>query len=410
LLAPFRQSGAHYVPRATVWSIAPADDGDPAQHELGISIDGTAHLTRARAIILATGAQERPFPIPGWTLPGVIGAGAAQILFKTSALAPSGRTVLAGSGPLLYLLAWQLLQAGVRIGTLLDTTPGGRLTAAWRDAFRFLTSAYFVKGARLVRDVRSAVNVVRRVDALSAHGVERLERVRFSANGMTRDLPADLLLLHQGVVPNINLSNAAGCEHEWDALLHCFRPRLDGWGASSVPGLWIAGDSGGIQGARAAEHRGRIAAVAVANVLGRIDDAQREAQALLHRRSLARELAGRRFLDVLFEPPRAFRVPGDETIVCRCEEVTAGQVREAVKLGCPGPNQMKAFLRCGMGPCQGRMCGLTVVDIIADARGVSPADVGYYRLRFPTKPITLGELATLPQTEASKAAVVRLRK
>ena len=93
--------------------------------------------------------------------------------------------------------------------------------------------------------------------------------------------------------------------------------------------------------------------------------------------------------------------------MCRCEEVTARQVNDAIALGCPGPNQMKTFLRCGMGPCQGRLCGLTVTELIAEGRGVSPQDVGYYRLRPPVKPITVGELAALPRTEAAVKAVVR---
>ena len=93
--------------------------------------------------------------------------------------------------------------------------------------------------------------------------------------------------------------------------------------------------------------------------------------------------------------------------MCRCEEVTAGQIRETVALGVVGPNQMKSFLRCGMGPCQGRLCGLTVTEMIADARGVSPQEVGYYRLRPPVKPVTLAELAALPKTEAATRAVVR---
>jgi bacterioferritin-associated ferredoxin len=93
--------------------------------------------------------------------------------------------------------------------------------------------------------------------------------------------------------------------------------------------------------------------------------------------------------------------------VCRCEEVTAGQIRETVALGVVGPNQMKSFLRCGMGPCQGRLCGLTVTEMIADARGVPPQEVGYYRLRPPVKPVTLAELAALPKTEAATRAVVR---
>jgi len=390
-----------------VWSVAPAQQ-EPALHEVGLSIDGRAHLTRARAVIIATGAQERPFAIPGWTLPGVMGAGAAQILLKTSGLVPTGRTVIAGCGPLAYLAAWQLLNAGAPITMLLETTPRGRFLRALPHAARFIASPYFGKGMRLVRDVRDNVQVVRRVASLAADGSDRLERVRYRVDGSERSVAADLLLLHQGVVPNINLANAVGCELEWDDQLSCLRPRLDAWGASSVPGIWITGDGGGIQGAGAAEHRGRLAALAASHALGAFDGSRRNALAVRHRQALARANAGRRFFDVLFAPPDAFRVPSGDTIVCRCEEVTAQQIRDAVALGCPGPNQLKAFLRCGMGPCQGRMCGLTVVDLIADARGVHPRDVGYYRLRFPIKPLTLGELATLPQTEASKAAVVRI--
>ena len=87
--------------------------------------------------------------------------------------------------------------------------------------------------------------------------------------------------------------------------------------------------------------------------------------------------------------------------------MTARQIAEAVALGCPGPNQMKAFLRCGMGPCQGRLCGLTVSELIAQARGVPQAEIGYYRLRAPVKPVTLGELASLPKSEDDVRAVVR---
>jgi len=409
LLEPFRGSGAQYVPGAGVWSVTPVEDAPAAGYEVGLSIDGVAHLPRARTVILATGAQERPFPIPGWTLPGVMGAGAAQILLKTSGIVPSGRTLLAGCGPLLYLLAWQLQNAGVRITALLDTTPRGRLRGALRDAPAFIASDYFAKGLSLMRQVRRHVRIVRHVSALAALGDGRLEAVRFSVGERWEETSADLLLLHQGVVPNLNLPSAIGCAQEWDPTLHCFRPRTDAWGASSVQNVFVAGDGAGIQGALAAEHRGRIAALAALCALGRLDAAARDARARPHRRALERAVRGRRFFDAMFTPPHAFRVPQDETIVCRCEEVTAREVREAVRVGCPGPNQLKAFLRCGMGPCQGRLCGLTVTDVIADARGVPPAEVGYYRLRFPVKPLTLGELAALPQTEASQAAVVRLR-
>ncbi|WP_229635511.1 (2Fe-2S)-binding protein [Pseudomonas syringae] len=108
---------------------------------------------------------------------------------------------------------------------------------------------------------------------------------------------------------------------------------------------------------------------------------------------LATNLRIRPLLDALYQAKEENRIPADNVIVCRCEEVTAGDLRGFVALGCAGPNQAKSFGRCGMGPCQGRMCGLTVTEVIAKARGVSAAEVGHYRVRPPTKPITLGELA-----------------
>jgi aspartate/glutamate racemase len=131
----------------------------------------------------------------------------------------------------------------------------------------------------------------------------------------------------------------------------------------------------------------------LAEQLGAIDLSTRDREASIHRRKLADLKRIRPFLDSLYRPRDANRIPADDVIVCRCEEVTAGEVRGFVSLGCLGPNQAKSFGRCGMGPCQGRMCGLTVTEIIAHARNVTPETVGYYRIRPPIKPVTLGELA-----------------
>jgi bacterioferritin-associated ferredoxin len=210
------------------------------------------------------------------------------------------------------------------------------------------------------------------------------------------------------VVPNINLSNAIGCRHVWDDVQLTWKPETDAWGATSVAGICVAGDGAGIAGAEAAAERGRIAALGVAHRLGKIDASARDRDAAPLRATLARFERGRLFLDTLYRPAKAFRVPQGDTIVCRCEEVTAERIRATVPLGATGPNQMKAFLRSGMGPCQGRLCGLTVAELIADVRGVPIQEVGYYRLRPPVKPIALGELATMPKTEASEKAVVRV--
>ncbi len=396
LIEAFAASGAQHVPGATVWSLS-------REREIGVSHGGTARIVRAARVILATGAIERPFPIPGWTLPGVMTAGAAQILLKTAALVPGGRTVLAGSGPLLLLLARQLVDAGAEIAAILDTTPRANRRRALLHGPAFLTSPYFRKGLALLRAVRRRVRVIGGVTTLAAEGNGRLEAVRFATASGEQRLPIDLLLLHQGVVPNVNLAMAAGIPHRWNEAQACFVPERDESGATALDGIAIAGDGGGVGGGESAAEEGRRAAIAAIRAL-RPGTGPGEAE-ISARRSLARWRRGRRFLDAYYRP--AFAPPAGDTIVCRCEEVPAREIAAAVAQGCAGPNQLKAFTRCGMGPCQGRMCGLTVTQIIAALRGVSPAEVGHYRLRPPVKPLTLGELSGLPASNAAMKAVAR---
>jgi bacterioferritin-associated ferredoxin len=230
--------------------------------------------------------------------------------------------------------------------------------------------------------------------------------VTYRAGGRIRTLSVDPLLLHQGVVPNVNLAMAAGVKHRWDQLQLCWSPILDESYGSSVEGIAVAGDGASIAGVLAAEARGRIAARAAVDALK--PGALEKAPALdALRAALASAERGRAFLDVLFQPPRQFRIPEGDTIVCRCEEVTAKDILDSVAIGATGPNQLKAYRRTGMGPCQGRLCGLTVTELMAESRGKSPEEIGYYRLRSPVKPITLAELASLPKTEDATKAVVR---
>src|SRR5207244_10899822 len=134
-----------------------------------------------------------------------------------------------------------------------------------------------------------------------------------------------------------------------------------------------AGDGAGSAAGAAAGEGGRVAAIAAGRALKRYATV-RDPEAI--RQTLQREEMGRAFLDWLYRPPETLRQPTGETLACRCEEVTAAQVRDMARIGCEGPNQMKAFLRCGMGPCQGRMCGLTITELIAAERETSPAEVG----------------------------------
>ena len=390
-----RDSGAEIIHRATVWSL-------DRNLELGVSVGGGSAFIKAKRVIIATGAQERPFPIPGWTLPGVMTAGAAQTMLKSSGLVPDGPTVLAGQGPLLWLLAAQILRLGGRIDRVLDTTPRANYLAALPHAFAFMTSLYFVKGLAMMREVRAKVKVTTGVTELAAAGTDRLESVSYvTAGGRRERLPVELLLLHHGVVPNVNLAMAAGVEHRWNELQLCWTPVLDADGNSSLPGIAIAGDGAGIGGAQAALWRGRIAAERAIKALrptAKVSDLSPQ---------LKRAERGRAFLDILFKPAKQFRIPQGDTIVCRCEEITAKDVLDSVAIGATGPNQLKAYRRTGMGPCQGRLCGLTVTELMAEARGKSPQEIGYYRLRAPVKPIMLSELASLPKSDEATKAVVR---
>ena len=381
----FRESVAAYRPATTVWHIDP--DGT-----LSLISAGGTETIRARRILLATGAIERPVPIPGWTLPGVMTAGAAQIMLKTGDLVPSGRAVLAGQGPLLWLVAAQLIRAGAPPAALLLTAPHPNYHAAARLLPRVVWPARRAlwKGLNLIREVRRAgIPVRREVTGLRALGRGRVEAVAWSGG----EIPADLLLLHEGVIPNTQISLALGLEHRWDGAQLCWRPVTDEWGATSLQTISIAGDGGGIAGAEAASLTGRLAALDAAGFLDKIDPAERDRRAAPIRAALRRELAIRPLLDRLYRPASSVLLPADDIVACRCEEVTVGQIRRAARLGAQGPNQAKAFTRCGMGPCQGRICGAIVSAVMADTLGKPIAEIGAYRPRAPYKPITLGALA-----------------
>ncbi len=400
LVADFEASGAAFCGETQVWSL-------DATRRVGMSHKGRSRFVQAERVIIATGAQERPFPIPGWTLPGVMSVGAAQTVLKASALVPDGRLVIAGQGPLIWLYAAQHLRAGGTIEAILDTTPRANYLAALPLLPQFIGSRYALKGARLMREVARKTRIVRHVDALRAEGEDRVSAIRYRVGKKESRIETDILLLHQGVIPHVNLAMAAGVAHRWDERQACFAPVLDPFGQSAIDGIAIAGDGAGIGGAEAAAERGRLAAWAAIKALRpQVEDKVPPVEEIL--KALAGAEKGRAFLDRLFLPRKQFRVPvEDDTIVCRCEEVTAGAIRQAIKIGAAGPNQLKAYLRCGMGPCQGRLCGLTVTELIAAERAISQDETGYYRLRMPVKPITLGELAAIEPDARAVSAVVR---
>lgn len=393
----FRESGAVYEPRTKVWQVEPGP-------RAFMTRDGAASSIEAGCLLLATGAQERPVPFPGWTLPGVMTVGAAQIMLKTSGQIPAEPVWIAGNGPLALLYAVQLLKAGGQIAGFLDTTPPGRAATATPKlaAAVFSAPGDLLKGLGWFAALQRRVPYFRQVTEIEATGGEMLERIRYvTAGGRAVTVEARLLLVHEGVVPTIHPTLALGCRHVWHADQDSFAPELDNWGETSEANVFVAGDGAGIGGATAACLRGEIAALRIAAKVGRLPDAEAADAAQAIRSRLKRALAARPFLDALYRPRPAVFVPSAETVACRCEEVSVASIRAQAAAGRPGPNQVKAFTRAGMGPCQGRQCNYTIAHVLAAADGRVVPDVGLYRVRPPFKPVTLDELAALDAVDAA---------
>lgn len=393
LVDEFRASGAKYIDGASVINVG-------TDHLIDFRRNGRVQFLRAANVVVAAGAFERPCPVPGWTLPGVTTAGAIQILLKGSGIVPEN-VVLAGGGPLLWLVAAQLVTAGAPPAAIVETVPRMQMLAAIRHLPRALQAkSYLLKGRTLIAQVRAAdVPVYRHATRLCVEGNTAAEAFSFEVGRRRHRIETQSVALHQGVIPNQQIGRLLLCEHVWDRSQHCFRPVLDQNCQTTMNGIYIAGDAAGISGASAAALQGRIVGLHLAATLARRPDATRMGQA---RADLAREQMVRPFLETLYAPAREILRPEDSTVVCRCEEISAGDIRARVALGVPGSNQLKSMTRTGMGPCQGRVCGVAVSSIIAHARGERPECGDYYRIRPPLKPLPLIELAAYPEERSQE--------
>lgn len=349
--------------------------------------DGVVRTQDYAALILATGATDRIMPVPGWTRPGVFSLGASQIALKAQACAIGQAPVFMGTGPLLYLVAWQYAKAGVAARAVLDTSAFSlRMGALPSLAAR---PSVLARGMLYLADLRRrGIPVKFGITPQAIEGTERATAVRFlDARGGAQRLDCDAVGLGFGLRSETQLADLAGCSFAFDATAKHFLPELDADGRSSVPHVYVAGDGAGIRGADAAELAGKLAACAALSDLGHAIDAA-EMQKL--RAALAPMQRFREGLEQAFPWPArlASALPG-ETIVCRCEAVTAADIRHSAgALDAPEINRAKAFSRVGMGRCQGRMCQLAGAEVLAAARGVAVQEVGRVRGQAPVKPLS----------------------
>ncbi|HWX50792.1 MAG TPA: FAD/NAD(P)-binding oxidoreductase [Roseomonas sp.] len=363
---------------------------------LAWAVEGGALLTQCgdrvrrlpyAALILCAGATDRVMPVPGWTLPGVYSLGGAQVALKAQACAIGRRCVFLGTGPLLYLVAWQYAKAGAEVAAVLDTSPAHRRLAALpRLAAR---PAVLAQGMRYIAWLRRRGIPLRSgVRPLRIEGEDRVSAVVVEQGGREQRYAADAVGIGYGLRSETQLADLAKVNFAFDPVSRQWLPALDEDGRSSVPGIYLAGDGAMIRGADAAELAGRLAACAALRDLGQPVP---ESEIAELRRALRPMSRFRRGLETGFPwPAQQAAVLPDETVICRCETITAGDLRRSVtEGGAPEVNRAKSFSRVGMGRCQGRICGLAAAEVVAAARGVPLEEVGRLRGAAPVKPLPL---------------------
>ncbi|MBF0277603.1 MAG: FAD-dependent oxidoreductase [SAR324 cluster bacterium] len=390
LIEKFRNSNAEHLAGATVWNIE-------ANGNVYYSKAGQSSEIRGKHVILAIGAAERSVPFPGWTLPGVMGAGAVDSNFKSSGTIPEGPVVFAGSGPLFLSTLGHMTSLGVEIGAVLDTTPQGNLLAALPFLPRAMKRLdYFLKGAGMLLNLRRlGIKYAKGINGYEAHGRDRVEKVSYSSKNGVQHVEAGVFLVHEGLVPRCDFTQLLGLKHCWDAAQRYWYPQINHVGATEIDTIYVVGDGAFVHGGMPAITKGSLAAVDIAGKLNALPlDSKTVTLAKLEKK-LSSELDFRPFVDVLFRPRSNLFKMSDQTLVCRCEEVTAGEIRRAINEGCLDSNETKAITRCGMGRCQGRMCGSALNEIIIDELNRQPLDTQPLRMRPPVRNISLAELSQL---------------
>jgi bacterioferritin-associated ferredoxin len=326
-----------------------------------------------------------------------MGAGGADALYKKTGMVPEGPVALAGSGPLIYAVAVHLGKLGVKISHFLDTTPQLGPVKALDLLPRALGRAgYLFQGlGMLARTWKSAGTVKRGVTRYAAHGGGRLEKISFRCHGRTHEFETQSLIVHEGIIPRWDFARQLHLTHLWEPVQRYWYPRLDPFGRTSEHRIYIAGDGGFVHGAVAAEKKGRLAALDIATDLGHISLHEKEFAIKTVMGALNREIGPRPFIDKAFSPRSGLYGMDDDTLVCRCEEVTAEKIRTAILQGMVLPEAVKGLTRCGMGPCQSRICGPGFMELMAKETGQAPDALSPLNIRPPVRNLNSTELAEM---------------
>lgn len=384
LLAEARAAGIAIHHGATVW-------GGFAADEIAALVDGAAVTFRPRRLVLAPGAHERPVPVPGWTLPGVMTTGAMQTLARAQRVSPADRVVIAGSGPLNLQLACELLAGGVQVAAVVEAAPKPGL-AAWREMLALARTAPDLAwdGLRMLATLkRAGVPVLWGGTILACDGADRFAALRVATPAGETRIEAGAAALNMGFQPETGLARALGCVQRFategpGAEIGRLETVTDRDGRSSVAGVFAIGDGAAIGGSRVALARGRLAGAVAARDLGLVAPEDQAAGRDLDRALAFQHALWRVFAAPAFDPAAI----ADTTTVCRCEDVTAGTLRAAMAGGARSLAALKKETRAGMGLCQGRMCGATVARLA----GVTAEEAAFAAPRAPVRPVPAAAL------------------
>lgn len=379
-----------YRPETLVWNIS--GEGQPCQLNIlsGIGEDAIHQQLAYDRIILCTGATDRTLPFPGWTTPGIYTLGAAQTALKAQGVTIGNQLVFMGSGPLLYLVAWQYLKAGAKVAAVLDTAPFKskfHLAALLPLAPRIVMLGLFYAAQLKLSGVKIHYDV--RPDTIVGEG--QIEAIRFHKNNSktVHEVKCDAMAYGFALRSESQLADLAGCDFTFNARDRAWTPRRDLNCRSSRSGLYLAGDGCIIAGADAAEITGELSALALLEDSGHQIDIARREQLIRTYQAIIRQ---RERLEKAFPfPSNWFETVPDETILCRCEEIKLREAQAAIKqANVHEINRLKALSRVGMGRCQGRICAAAATEVLAANLHNQPDQVGRLRAQAPVKPIPLG--------------------
>jgi NADPH-dependent 2,4-dienoyl-CoA reductase/sulfur reductase-like enzyme len=371
-----------YLPETLVWNIA--------DRHVYVASGTRQRSLEFDTLVLCTGAADRLMPLKGWNFAGAYSLGGAQVALKSQACAIGRQIVFAGTGALLYLVAAQYVKAGAKVAAVLDTSPRSKRVSALGKLLSQPSVLY--KGVALELALRRAgTQIYTGVELLEIGGSAEagVRSLAFrESSGRERRIECDAVGLGYHLRPETQLADLAHCEFRFDEPTRQWLPKLDADGRTSMRGVYIAGDGARVLGANAAEASGKLAALAVLKDLGFPTSWEAFNE---QRRALKKFERFAQGLAEAFPWPaqQAARLPND-AIVCRCESVTAGELRGVIEhTGAREANRAKAFSRVGMGRCQGRYCGHAAAEIIAHAASVPIEAAGRLRGQAPVKPLPI---------------------